>query len=384
MNFVFVLTLVAYSSTYCDLSTAVRLRESSNVLVPTNDVNLHEKIKKLLSGDEVDREDFSDNEIERLSNLKISALEKLRVRSQKGSNKVFDDVNKNIEENQIDRDVSISSELDSIDEDSISLEEPTEKPMELPRNSSFSPTMTPIELASSQKQKDPTIPSILSTTFSSAIQTSLDYTTVQWSTQPDVNETTFGSSTFSGSTNSGSTSGKEDYTTPNNTTPSATTSSFGTTLDGTTENVTMSTDPVSSSDTTSTAFSTSGPTPTEYVTPESSSPLSESSSPSPESSTPLPVYDDLQDDECLAGKSESKRFWVFNDGSLNTLRITEEFGEVDILDMSQVFNSTIKYEEFVSSSINISVRNLRVIIFKNTPLSYQIATFLSVIPVWFG
>lgn len=101
MNIILVLTLVVWLQKI-DPSLASRLRENSNVLVPSNDASLHEKIKTLLNGDEeIDPEDFSDNEIESLSNFEI---EKLRLKKlDKVVTKVFDDKNKNIEENLLDR-----------------------------------------------------------------------------------------------------------------------------------------------------------------------------------------------------------------------------------------------------------------------------------------
>lgn len=106
MNIIFILTLVVC---LLDLSVAARLRENLNVLVPVNDVNLQEKIKTMLNGDDVDPEDFSDNEIEVLSEMKNVKIEKLRNKSTQISNKVFDDVNKNNDENKIDRDDQMSS-----------------------------------------------------------------------------------------------------------------------------------------------------------------------------------------------------------------------------------------------------------------------------------
>lgn len=102
-------------------SSAVRLRENSNVLVPSNDENLHVKVKKLLNGDEVDPEDFSDNEIQRLSEIKFPKVEMLRNhRNSQTANKVFDDKNKNNEANQIDHD---SDELlSTFSDDVISLD----------------------------------------------------------------------------------------------------------------------------------------------------------------------------------------------------------------------------------------------------------------------
>lgn len=99
MNIIVVLTLVV-----CLLgeSVAVRLRENSNVLVPNNDVNRH-AVKKLLNGDEVDPKDLSENEIENVKNQKIVKLFKKRLLK---ANKVFDDKNRNVEENKIDRDVT--------------------------------------------------------------------------------------------------------------------------------------------------------------------------------------------------------------------------------------------------------------------------------------
>lgn len=105
MNIIFVLALVVWLQKI-DPSVSVRLRENSNTLVPSNDVNLHDKIKTLLNGEEIDPEDFSDNEIESLSKAHNVEIEKLRHKNlEKVVTMVFDDKNKNIEDNLVDRDV---------------------------------------------------------------------------------------------------------------------------------------------------------------------------------------------------------------------------------------------------------------------------------------
>ena len=101
MSIIFKLTLVVC---LFDPSLAMRLRENSNVLVPNNDVNIHAKVKTLLSDDKSDSKDLSENEIEMLSEVKNPKNEKLRHKIIESANKVFDDKNKNVEENQIDRD----------------------------------------------------------------------------------------------------------------------------------------------------------------------------------------------------------------------------------------------------------------------------------------
>lgn len=99
------LTLVVWIQNI-DPSMTARLRENSNTLVPSNDVNLHEKIKTLYFGEEIDPEDFSDNDIESLSKANNVEIEKLRHKNlEKVVTIVFDDKNKNIEENLVDRDV---------------------------------------------------------------------------------------------------------------------------------------------------------------------------------------------------------------------------------------------------------------------------------------
>lgn len=111
MNIVFVLTLVACLH---DLSIATHLRENSNVLVPDNDVNLHDKIKNLLK---IDSEDFNEHEVSYLKQLKISENEKLHKENEESVNFVNDAKNKNNEDNQIDRDVSIFEKIGSDDSD---------------------------------------------------------------------------------------------------------------------------------------------------------------------------------------------------------------------------------------------------------------------------
>lgn len=94
-----------------DPAVALRSQENLNVLVPNNDVNLQTKIKKLLNDDEVDREDFSENEIEKLSAIKNPKIDKFLGRKANTENKVFDDKNKNIEQNMIDYEPSLLREL---------------------------------------------------------------------------------------------------------------------------------------------------------------------------------------------------------------------------------------------------------------------------------
>jgi hypothetical protein len=55
---------------------ASHIYESLNVLVPSNDVNVHAKIKKLLIDDDANPKDFSDNELMKLNNLKIPEIDK--------------------------------------------------------------------------------------------------------------------------------------------------------------------------------------------------------------------------------------------------------------------------------------------------------------------
>lgn len=75
--------------------------ENQNVLVPNNDVNFNAKLKTLINGDsDGDYEDFVENNIsEQISSPKIV---KLFSKNLLKTNKVNDDVNKNIDENKID------------------------------------------------------------------------------------------------------------------------------------------------------------------------------------------------------------------------------------------------------------------------------------------
>lgn len=105
------LTLVVCSSKL--VTFAMRSRDNFNVLVPNNDVNFHAKIKTLLNSDDAaDPEDFTDNDIANLSQLRNSKIEKVLHKNTEELNKVHDDKNKNIEENEIDKDPQILNEYD--------------------------------------------------------------------------------------------------------------------------------------------------------------------------------------------------------------------------------------------------------------------------------
>jgi hypothetical protein len=56
---------------------AMRMRENSNVLVPSNNVNMQVKIKKLLVDDDFDISELSDNEIAKIDKLDSSKLDKI-------------------------------------------------------------------------------------------------------------------------------------------------------------------------------------------------------------------------------------------------------------------------------------------------------------------
>jgi len=83
------------------LAMAMRSRENSNVLVPSNDVNFYAKVKKLMNDNEADPEDFSDNEIANLGELYNPKVEKVLHLNLRNDNQVNDDQNKNNEENRI-------------------------------------------------------------------------------------------------------------------------------------------------------------------------------------------------------------------------------------------------------------------------------------------
>lgn len=57
-------------------SKASQIRENSNVLIPNNDVNIHAKIKEILTNNDADLKAFSDYEMENSNNFNPSKVEK--------------------------------------------------------------------------------------------------------------------------------------------------------------------------------------------------------------------------------------------------------------------------------------------------------------------
>lgn len=263
MNVIFNLTLVVC---LLDLTVAVRLRENLNVLVPNNDVNLQEKIKTLLSGDEIDAEDFSDNEIESLSEMDHSKVDKLRKQNQQIANRVFDDKNRNIEENQLERDDSYTASNVS---ESSTLYSTTSEYFETTfNNSTVTETSTVPALNNSSET---TAEAILNETY---IPTTLIY-------QSSIVETT-------------------SEVSKSNSTETASTSVFNSTINATPEIISAA----------PTSFD--APTTVEITT---------------TSTTEEPIYDDLQSDECLLGKAERHLKWVDVEGRLQVADLAADLSQ---------------------------------------------------------
>lgn len=311
MNIIFVLPLVLC---LFDLSVIARLRENLNVLVPNNDVNLHAKIKTLLNGDEVDPEDFSDNEIESLNALKTQKIEILRSKSIIKTNKIFDDVNKNIESNQIDRDeLSPNAELVRISDD---LRSSQTKFSGAPTNPSNNNT----EPVGSSLTPSPTLP--MNSTLTS----------------------TFATLSFTGPTM------------PNSTHPSSPHFSTDQTPSGTTVNHT-------------TPWPITDPSPTlPHTRNDSSTPSWDSTpitptltwirptEPQENSTRPPIIVDNFNIDECLLGKAERYLPWLTETGGLNTAFILSQFEEnVRMVDASRIANNSAEFDVYTrNESFSVS------------------------------
>lgn len=285
MKFIFDLTLVVC---LFDLTVvAARLRENLNVLVPTNDVNLHAKIKTYLSGDEqVDPEDFSDTEIETLSEMNDPDIVKLR---QKSTKHAFEET-------------PTSSEK-SVREDSNHLKDPhVILPMQAYSDPSdaFRPPIIDVndslvELVGSQNTPTPSthMPSPPSSGFPSFPM--INSTTENWNNvtlpQPTINTTVIS-------------------TTPKWETGNQTDPFYNTTIQGVT-------DPMIPD--------------TPEVIPTTISPdLGESNS-----------Y------ECLLGRAGRYLPWLNDEGGLNVNYIISEFGYVNYLDLSRKFGNITEYVDFI-------------------------------------
>lgn len=348
MNII-VLTLVVC---LLDPTAAVRLRENLNVLVPSNDVNLHAKIKKLLNGVEVDSKDLSDNEIENLSEMRNPKIEKLIHKGRSVENKIFDDKNKNIEDNQIERDVVVLSpqEADSMDFSAESFQGNYERFSTVNSaatnvTSSVMPTtLSLINISSTVNDTTPASTSTMSATWTEA------------------NATTTTNFTYSPSTpfmTSPSTIDLNGYFTPTiaPTTPNTTFAPITPTITETTPNTTISVPPsFPSTETTSPTVPTDPP---------------------PNLSTEIGdlIYDDTQADECLFGKSDRDLKWVGVDGRFIENQIHLELGFVRKADLSRFFNSTKVYANLSSNITQLELLH------PNITVSYMqnsLATLLSV------
>jgi hypothetical protein len=293
--------------------TAVHTRENSNVLVPNKDVNFQAKIKKFLNDEEVDREDFSENEIESLKMMKSRKVDKLLTKALEKENVVFDDVNRNIEENKIDRvekEVTRERDLDDV-RTSTTEGYLTTEPSYLTTESMYSTT----------NFSTPSIPMAITPTMpvTPSNSTVNDTTTETWTVPtviPTTPNNTFGSTT----------PGTPEATTPNITTWETTTGEGW-------------------------SSSPSPPTiqtnPTNPTTPNP--PTAITTTFEPPSSTSDPIYDDLQTNECLLGSTERNLKWADSKGNLSLDFITKNFGSVRIANLAEFFLVN-DYEDFVRSS----------------------------------
>lgn len=303
MNIIIACTLLAVC--LLDPTRAERLRENSNVLVPSNDVNLHDKIKKLLNGDEVDPEDFSENEIQSLSEMKIPKIEKLRNnRNLPAGNKVFDDKNKNIEENQIDHDsdelLTTLSDVMSLDSNfsSYDVQRSLSYQYSWPHDNTSTPTPS---TTPNSNISQPTFPHTNHSETTSGMQSATTSgmesatTSLETATQT-VNETT----TLKYSSFPVSTIATTDEATPNY--PTSTAEKFNTNS--------------STSSTTSSA-----PNVTFTTTTSSSNTMTPSMSTSPteiyHSTTTESYPGPYRDEICLLEKAENFLKWLDENGSLN-------------------------------------------------------------------
>lgn len=316
MNIIFKLTLVVC---LLDLTVAVRLRENLNVLVPNNDVNFNEKIKTLLSsGDEIDNDDFSDNEIENLREIENSKVDKLRKQNQQISNRVYDDKNRNIEENQIERESLIDMEANFT----------TPFTPSLPNNETTFTTSLPIN----ETISFPPSPPINGTT-----PTYLNYTTLPESSEPSFNLT----APVNATTPTFNTTESLSNETYHPSTIPVTSNYSATTLTESTQpsNITSwTTDPYNSTINETTEFNS-----TEINTTEI--PMTVPTSPT--STTEEPIFDDLQSDECLLGKAERHMKWVGIDGRLAFDVIETSKG----LDLSNFFEGYQDYMNFEGNNL---------------------------------
>lgn len=341
MNIIFILTLVVC---LLDLSVAARLRDNLNVLVPNNDVNLHAKIKTLLNGDEVDPEDFSDNEIESLSEMKNPKIEKLHKKNIQNANKIFDDVNKNIEENLIDReDVVPSVEVAEISDDLNSTLPSTEMQPTSPGLTTHLPTTTnmttsyPTTYQPTELSTTSTLPGSSSISPNSTNTTSTSFIGTSTTNLP----TTTNTSTLYPATS--------NPTYPDNST-TLTASTFVTTDNNVTES-TSDSSPYWESTTSFSEVTTNSSMPSTEV---SSNTTDSPSNSTEENLTSLPIIDDnFRTDECLLGKADRYLPWLNEMGGLNIEYITNKYGSsAEMADLSRKSNSSRNFDLFINSTIS--------------------------------
>jgi hypothetical protein len=274
--------------------TEARSRENSNVLVPNNDVNFQAKIKNLLNDDEVDRDDFSENEIESFNAIKNPKIEKLFAKKMEKENKVFDDINKNNEENKIDRDVKVISNVPSstdVIRNSTEVYEPSVAFQNLSTSDDDSTPSTffPINDGRTETETKSTSSPIANITILSVVPIDNG---ADWSTRNNRNVfTTPVYTEFSQSVNNNSSSSPQMTT--------------------------------STSITTDKSFSTA----TSMI-------------------TSTPIYDDFQADECILGKAERNLLWVDNEGNILRNFITANHGFVKVADLSRQFSNMSDYHSF--------------------------------------
>lgn len=313
MNIIFSLTLVVC---LFDLSVAARLRENLNVLVPNNDVNLHAKIKTLLSGDEVDPEDFSDSEIESLSEMKDPDIQKLRHKEMR--NEVLSVSKDTISGLQDNSNLAIPPEFNLSSSTLNRTEDPTPSTPDyssvptLPSTSYTTPPVKP-SFDYTNMTTFPTTPSPTTPFYTSRMYTpdmSTTNSTTLSATSTDTNVTFWSSENQTQTTNNWS----RNWSSENQTQPTMTSSIYGST---TTDNAISS----------STA---------EYPDPS-----------------------ELQSDECLLGTADRYLPWLNKGGGLIISYINSQFGDVNYTDLSWNFNSMQDYEDYVQNStfraINFSV-----------------------------
>lgn len=313
---------------------AVHERENSNVLVPNNDVNFQAKIKKLLSDDEVDPEDFSDNEIESLKTVKNKKIEKLLTRTLEKENKVNDEKNKNKQENEIDHEVRVGL----VDAD---------KDLNDEKNSLRPPKRAGDQLTST------TVPSVWTTrTFPIETTQTIPMVTTRsnenfartssWIMPTTPNDTSVGSTTngtfpitlFPTSSEAWTTTNIISSTfpiTPNTSTTVIVPSTPNSTTSGS-NNVTT---PIESTSVTSTTLG-SFPDPTFLTTPYPST-------------TPFPVSEDPLADECVQGKPARNLVWVDSQGRINEGSIGNRNNGIWVADFTRDFNNSFACRNFVLS-----------------------------------